>query len=73
VQELQRYVRERGWQLTEFVDDGISGFKARRPALDRLLAMARRRQVDVVVVWSLGRVGRGYRAPIRHGERAVGE
>jgi DNA invertase Pin-like site-specific DNA recombinase len=56
--ELQRYVRERGWQLTEFVDEGVSGIKASRPALDRLLGIARRRQIDVLVVWSLDRVGR---------------
>lgn len=56
--DLKRFVSERGWQLKEFVDEGVSGIKEGRPALDRLLGMARRRQIDVVVVWSLDRVGR---------------
>jgi DNA invertase Pin-like site-specific DNA recombinase len=56
--ELKRFVLQRGWQLTEFVDEGVSGAKASRPALDRLVAMARRRQIDVLVVWSLDRLGR---------------
>ena len=37
----------------EYVDQGVSGTKDRRPALDRLMADARRRQVDTVVVWRL--------------------
>ena len=42
----------------EYVDQGVSGAKDRRPALDRLVADARRRQVDTVVVWRLDRLGR---------------
>ena len=42
----------------EYVDQGVSGTKDRRPALDRLVADARRRQVDTVVVWRLDRLGR---------------
>lgn len=56
--ELKQFVLQRGWQLTEFIDEGVSGVKASRPALDRLLSLARRRQIDVLVVWSLDRVGR---------------
>ena len=56
--ELRHYVGERGWQLSEYVDEGVSGAKERRPELDRLIAAARRRQVDVVIVWSLDRLGR---------------
>ena len=36
----------------------MSGAKNRRPALDRLVADAKRRKVDVVVVWRLDRLGR---------------
>ena len=56
--ELRRYVEARGWTLTEYVDRGVSGAKARRPALDRLVADARRRRFDAVVCWRLDRLGR---------------
>lgn len=59
--ELRRYVAARGWTATEFVDHGVSGAKARRPALDRLLADVRRRKVDLIVIWSLDRLGRSLR------------
>ena len=58
LQELRRYVEARGWTAQEFVDHGFSGTKDRRPALDRLVADAKRRKVDTVVVWRLDRLGR---------------
>ena len=56
--ELRRYVEVRGWTSKEYVDEGVSGAKDRRPALDQLVLDARRRRLDVVVVWSLDRLGR---------------
>ena len=56
--ELRRYVAARDWVAIEYVDQGVSGAKDRRPALDRLVADARRRQVDTGVVWRLDRLGR---------------
>ena len=56
--ELRRYVAARDWVPIEYVDQGVSGAKDHRPALDRLVADARRRQVDTVVVWRLDRLGR---------------
>src|SRR3977135_572953 len=61
LQELRRYVEARGWTAAEYVDRGVSGAKDRRPALDRLLADARRRRFDVVVSWRLDRLGRNLR------------
>jgi DNA invertase Pin-like site-specific DNA recombinase len=58
LQELRRYVEARGWTATEYVDRGVSGAKDRRPALDQLLADARRRRFDVLVCWRLDRLGR---------------
>src|SRR5207302_3343335 len=58
LQELRRYVRARGWSAAEYVDRGVSGAKDRRPALDQLLADARRRRIDVLVCWRLDRLGR---------------
>ena len=48
----------RGWTAEEFIDEGVSGAKDRRPALDRLVADAKRRKVNTVVVWRLDRLGR---------------
>ena len=57
--ELQTYIATRQWTLAgEFRDEGVSGSKDRRPALDRLMAEARRGRVDVICVWSLDRFGR---------------
>ncbi len=59
LQELRRYAGARGWAAAvEYVDRGVSGAKDRRPALDQLLADARRRRFDVVVCWRLDRLGR---------------
>ncbi len=61
LQELRRYVEARGWTATEYVDRGVSGSKERRPALDKLLADAKRRKFDVLVCWRLDRLGRNLR------------
>jgi len=59
--ELRRYCESRGWAPQEFVDQGVSGAKERRPALDALLKDARRRRFDAVVVWRQDRLGRSLR------------
>jgi DNA invertase Pin-like site-specific DNA recombinase len=59
--ELRTYCDARGWAATEFVDRGVSGSKDRRPALDELLAAAKRRKFDVVICWRLDRLGRSLR------------
>lgn len=56
--ELRRYCEARGWTTTEYVDNGVSGAKDRRPALDRLMTDARQRRIDTVIVWRLDRFGR---------------
>ena len=56
--ELRQYITARGWTAVEYVDHGISGAKARRPALDRVIQDARRRRFDVLVCWRLDRLGR---------------
>ena len=56
--ELRRYVEARGWTAVEYVDQGVSGAKERRPALDRLMTDAKRRRFDVLVCWRLDRLGR---------------
>ena len=56
--ELRRYAAARGWEPREFVDHGVSGAKERRPALDAMVADAKRRRFDALVVWRLDRLGR---------------
>lgn len=57
--ELREYASRRGWQITgEYVDEGQSGAKESRPALNRLLADANARKFDAVAVWKLDRFGR---------------
>jgi len=59
LRDLREYTQRRGLSIEgEYVDRGVSGSKARRPALDRLLNDARRRRFDVLVVWSCDRVAR---------------
>jgi len=56
---LREYCQRRGFTVTgEYVDNGVSGMKDRRPQLDRLMNAAGKRQVDVILVWKLDRFGR---------------
>ena len=59
--ELQRYAERRGFEAVEFVDNGQSGRKDRRPALDALMAAVRRREVDAVACVKLDRLARSVR------------
>ena len=57
--ELRQFASQRGFEIVdEYTDHGISGTKARRPALDRLLSDAHRHRFDVVLVWSCDRLAR---------------
>jgi len=61
IHALRAYAAARGLELAEehvYVDHGVSGARDRRPALDRLLADARRRRFDAVAVVKLDRLGR---------------
>jgi len=59
LRELREYALRRGLEIkTEFVDQGISGSKESRPALNRLMADAHKRKFDAVLVWKIDRFGR---------------
>jgi DNA invertase Pin-like site-specific DNA recombinase len=59
LEDLRRLAAQRGWVVAaEHVDAGISGSKAGRPALDALMADARRGKLDVVAVWRFDRFAR---------------
>jgi DNA invertase Pin-like site-specific DNA recombinase len=60
--DLRRYVSERGWtSFKEYVDEGISGTKDSRPALNELMDDARKRKFDMVLVWRFDRFARSTR------------
>ena len=57
--ELHRYIKDRQWTVyQEYVDIGHSGAKDSRPELNRLMADAKRRRFDTVLVWKFDRFAR---------------
>ena len=56
--ELGQYIASRGWTQTDCYEDIMSGAKANRPGLARLMTDAQGRKFDVVVCWKLDRFGR---------------
>ncbi|HZO55375.1 MAG TPA: recombinase family protein, partial [Bryobacteraceae bacterium] len=58
IRELTEYVERRGWNLAAIYQDKVSGAKAKRPGLDAMMADARLRKFDVVLVLKLDRFGR---------------
>lgn len=61
---LLEYAKMRGWIIAEdhiYIDQGESGAKDSRPALDRLMQAVRKRKVDLVLVWKFDRMGRNAR------------
>src|SRR5499433_1191270 len=55
---LREYAERRGFDVVEYRDEGISGSRDSRPALDRLMKDARARKVDVVIVARFDRFAR---------------
>jgi DNA invertase Pin-like site-specific DNA recombinase len=59
LRELREYSSRRGWSISnEYIDQGISGSKESRPALNELMGDAHRRKFDAVLVWKIDRFGR---------------
>jgi DNA invertase Pin-like site-specific DNA recombinase len=61
LRELQEVAQRQGWVIaTIFSDEGISGSKGRdkRPGYDALLKGVARRDFDMVMAWSVDRLGR---------------
>ena len=59
--DLKQMAQQRGLAMVAEYTDKISGTKAKRPGLDRLLADARRGKFDIVMVWAFDRVARSVR------------
>ena len=63
IHALKRHIQQQGWSLLpehEYIDEGISGARLDRPALDRLRDCAQRGEFDAVVVVSPDRLARNY-------------
>src|SRR5687767_8418366 len=63
MRSLKEYIRQQGWSVLpehEFLDEGFSGTRLDRPALDRLRDSAPRGEFDAVVVLSPDRLARNY-------------
>src|SRR5436853_1556036 len=62
IHDLRQFANQRGLQVIEtYTDHGVSGTKARRPALDKMMEDARRGRFDVVLVWAFDRMARSVR------------
>jgi len=62
LRELREYAARRGIEVTdEYTDHGVSGSRESRPALNRLMADAKQRKFDAVLVWKVDRFGRSLR------------
>jgi DNA invertase Pin-like site-specific DNA recombinase len=57
--DLRKLAEQRGFQIVhEYSDQGISGSKSSRPALDAMLADAKRGKFQILLTWRLDRLGR---------------
>jgi DNA invertase Pin-like site-specific DNA recombinase len=69
---LRQYCSARGWSVVkEYVDHGVSGAKAKRPALDEMMEAAKKGTIDfdAVLVWKIDRFGRS----VQHLSNAIKE
>jgi len=56
--DLRQMAVQRGYEVVAEYADKISGTRAKRPGLDRMMADARRGRFDVVLVWASDRIAR---------------
>lgn len=59
VADLRELAKRHKWEIvTEYIDRGVSGKKESRAELNKLMADAKRRKFDVVMVWKFDRFAR---------------
>jgi DNA invertase Pin-like site-specific DNA recombinase len=57
--DLRELAQRHKWEIvTEYIDRGVSGSKESRAELNKLMADAKRRKFDVVMVWKFDRFAR---------------
>ena len=58
---LTEYANERGWEIEgTYIDDGVSGTTFDRPGFQRLIEDIEKKQINMVIVKDLSRLGRNY-------------
>jgi DNA invertase Pin-like site-specific DNA recombinase len=68
--DVRQLAAQRGFEVVEeYIDAGYSGARARRPALDRMMADARRGHFQAVLVWASDRLARS----VKHFVEVIGE
>jgi DNA invertase Pin-like site-specific DNA recombinase len=66
LRDLRQLAQQRGFEIiAEFCDEGVSGSKDSRPALDALLDAARRGKFQAILIWRLDRLGRSLQDLVR--------
>lgn len=58
VRELRKHAKARGWKVACVVQEHVSGAADNRLKRDEILAMARKREIDAILVLTLDRWGR---------------
>ena len=56
--KLKKVAERNGWEVEAIYADTISGAKSKRPELDKLMQSVMRKEIDIVMVWSVDRLGR---------------
>src|SRR3989344_3517196 len=57
--ELKSYCKREGFDIFEiYKDEGVSGAKTSRPALDKMLKDMREKKFEAIIVWKFDRLGR---------------
>ena len=57
--DLRKFAKDRGLTIfNEYIDNGVSGSIKSRPALDKLMADAKKNKIDVMLVWRFDRFAR---------------
>ena len=59
--DLRELAKQRGFEIVGEYTDVISGAKSKRPGLERLMADARRRRFDILLVAAFDRIARNVR------------
>src|SRR5579862_1105882 len=59
--DLREMAKQRGFEIVGEYTDVISGAKSKRPGLDKLMADARRRRFDILLVAAFDRIARNVR------------
>jgi DNA invertase Pin-like site-specific DNA recombinase len=59
VMALKEFAAARGWTVEKiYIDNGVSGAKAKRPGLDAMWADCRKRKIDLCLIFALDRLAR---------------